>query len=106
MGGLPILLLLGVPLAVYVSLCLLPRGKPAAIGIAVALLAAGIVLQMTADPLPQVLATLAIGGVAVAALVQGVRAAMGDRLPPYAYPAMAVVAFPTAAQLFRPFIGA
>lgn len=105
MGGLAILLL-GVPLAVYVSLCLLPRGKAAAIGIAVALLAAGLVARVAADPLAQMLAMLATGGVAVAAFVQGVRAALGDRLPPYAYPAMCVVAFPTAAQLFRQFFGA
>jgi hypothetical protein len=105
MEGLTVLLI-GVPLVVYVSLCLLPMGKPAAIGIAVALLAAGLVQRVADDPLPQTLATLVIGGVAVAALVQGVRAAIGERLPPFAYPAMAVVAFPTSIQLFRQLFGA
>lgn len=100
------LILLAVPLTVYVSLCLLPAGRPAAIGIAVAALVAGIAMRTASDAGVQTLAMLALGGVAVAAFVQGIRAALGPRLPPYAYPAMAVVAFPTAVQLFRQSLGA
>ncbi len=72
-----ILVLVGVALAVFLSLALLPRGAPSAIGIAVALVAAGLAWLMVgggeSGAYPRILISSAVIGVGMAALAQGAR---------------------------------
>lgn len=78
MSGL-VLLLLGVYLGVFVSLAVLPRGRAAGIGIGAATLGAGLVWITNgtgegSDGFVGFLTLSAAGGIAGAALVQGIRA--------------------------------
>ncbi len=72
-----ILVLLGVALAVFASLALLPRGAPSAIGIAVALAAAGVAWLAVGGgeggAFPRILISSAVVGVGMAAVAQGIR---------------------------------
>lgn len=86
-------LVLGLPLAVFASLALLPPGRPAFWGIAVA---AGLALAFRlvfGDP---VLSALAGAGIALAGIAQLLRALLGARLPHNMYlallPALALIA--------------
>lgn len=81
MSGLVLLL----PLVVFGSLALLPPGRPAVWGLAVAALLAAGVRALTGDA---VLPMLAGAGIALAALAQGARAALGPRLPQRFYLAL------------------
>jgi hypothetical protein len=79
------LLVLGLPLAVFASLALLPPGRQALLGLAVAaVLAAGFRWSSGEAGL----AFLAGAGVAMAALAQGLRAALGARLSRLMYLAL------------------
>jgi len=72
-----ILVFVGIPLVVFLSLALLPRGAPAAIGIAVALAAAGVGWLLAGGgetgAYPRILISSATIGVGMAALAQGGR---------------------------------
>ena len=77
------------PAAVYAGLCLLPRGRIAALGITGAALFAGIawvgtlaMQEPSTARLPLVFASV---GVALAAPVQALRAAIGPALPNWMY---------------------
>lgn len=80
------IVLFALPLVIYLSLATLPKGRSAAIGlgVAVVLLAA---LRL-AVPSAQGAATIALVGVALAAIAQAVRAALGPKLPPKLYLAL------------------
>ena len=90
---------LGMPLGVYLALVTLPRGRRAALGVAMVAIGCAIawLLPTGADPATAGLSTALlslIGGAAVlAGVVQGLRAAL---IPPgsarWIYPVLAVVA--------------
>jgi hypothetical protein len=67
------------PLAIYFSLATLPPGRQALIGLGVAI--ALIALARFIVPEAQGLTRLALTGIAMAAVAQGLRAALGARLP-------------------------
>lgn len=87
------LLVFGLPLVVFGSLALLPPGRAAVWGLAVAALLAATLRALSGDP---VLPMLAGAGIALAAVAQGVRAALGPCLPHPLYlaflPALALTA--------------
>ncbi len=72
------LLFLGLPLVIYLSLATLPKGRPAAVGLAIALVFVATLRLI----MPSVGAAsfMALAGIAMAALAQGLRAALGPRL--------------------------
>ena len=88
MGG---VIFLAVPLAVFVSLAFLPKGRPGFIGIGIAILAAG-ALALTQAQAPGLrLLTLAVCLAAVLAMVaQAVRLLLdrGTATAPWVYPAV------------------
>ncbi len=77
------------PAAVYTGLCLLPRGRAAGLGIAGAALFAGIAwagtLAMEEPSMARLPLAFASIGVALAAPVQALRAAIGRALPNWMY---------------------
>ncbi len=77
------------PAAVYVGLCLLPRGRIAAMGIVGAAVFAGTVwagmLAMQEPSMAQLPLAFASVGIALAAPVQALRAAIGPALPNWIY---------------------
>lgn len=79
------LLVFGMPLVVFGSLALLPPGRPAVWGLAVAALLAAALRALSGDA---VLPMLAGVGIALAAVAQGLRAALGPRLPHRMYLAL------------------
>ena len=80
------LLFLALPLVIYLSLATLPQGRPAAIGLGAAVLLLA-VLQL-AVPAAQPLAGFALAGVVMAGVAQGLRVALGARLPHNLYLAL------------------
>lgn len=80
-GGLVLIL----PLVVFVSLALLPAGRQALVGLAIAALLAAAFRWMSGAA---GLAFLAGAGVAMAALAQGLRAGLGPRLSRLMYLAL------------------
>jgi hypothetical protein len=87
------ILLIGVALAVYVSLATLQPGAPVKIGLPVSLA----VLTMAwfgtdAQSMERVLVMFAGGAVALAALVQGLRGLLPEKRAGWAYPVMVVLA--------------
>lgn len=109
MGGL-VLLALGLPLVVYLSLCFLPAGWPAAAGLGAAGLVAGgawLVHRSAApdfDPIDP--AFLALVGAGLAVPVQALRAALGPRLPRALYPALVIAAPIALLAILRHLFGA
>ena len=87
--GAPELVLLAIPFAVYLSLCLLPAGRGALIGIGVA--AGFCLLFWLANPAVAMLVLLVAAGVAFAALAQGLRVLLGARLTRGAYLALVLL---------------
>ena len=81
MSGLVLLL----PLGVFASLALLPPGRPAVWGLAVAAVLAAAFRALSGDA---ALPMLAGAGIAMAALAQGARAVLGPRLPHRMYLAL------------------
>jgi hypothetical protein len=79
------LMFLGVLLAIYLSLALLPAGRTAALGIAIAAGVTLLSLQITTFAAIAPLAGYAVG---LAALAQGLRYVMGARLPDRLYRAL------------------
>lgn len=73
------LLFLAFSLVIYLSLATLPKGRPAAIGLAAALLL--LTALRLAIPSVQGAAYVALISVAMAAVAQGLRTALGPRLP-------------------------
>jgi hypothetical protein len=88
------LLVLGLPLVIYLSLAVLPKGKPAILGLAVA--GAMIMAAYVAAPGLGNLRILALGGVGLAALAQTLRWLAGPRLAAAHYIAL-LGALPLAA---------
>ncbi|MEZ5779006.1 MAG: hypothetical protein R3E44_11660 [Paracoccaceae bacterium] len=97
---------IGLPVAVFLVLVLLPAGRAAAVGLVVGALLIGLVwLARMLDLGPlftgdahadgYMVAALSIltGAAAVAAIAQGIRAAMGPARPRWAYPLIVVVLF-------------
>lgn len=84
------------PIVVYVSLVCLPRGRPALIGIAAAAALLAVlwlaVIRGQNDAFLAALVAIVAGAVAVAALAQGLRTALGPGSPRWLYPAIAVLA--------------
>lgn len=80
------LLYFALPLVIYLSLATLPQGRPAAmgLGVAVVIMAFGYFL---APNLGSAL-TLALAGVAMAAVAQAARAALGAHMPHSLYLAL------------------
>lgn len=72
------LLILGLPLVIYLSLAILPTGRPAAAGLAVA--GALLVAVYFASPDLGNLLMVALAGAALAALAQALRWLAGPRL--------------------------
>ncbi|NBE07640.1 hypothetical protein [Paragemmobacter ruber] len=87
------LVLILYPLAVYASLCLLPRGR-AGLGIALAGAALAVVWLMhdpvTDDGFTRFLVILGALPVVLAAVAQGVRGLIGPEAPGWLWPAIAV----------------
>lgn len=68
------LILLAVPLAVFASLSFLPKGRPAFMGIGIAIVAAGALAVMQAgEPAVRALTLAVIGAAVLAALAQVLR---------------------------------
>jgi hypothetical protein len=84
-------LVLGLPVVAYVSLVLLPKGRPAAIGIAAAAIAVGLVLRLAGDGggASGLVGLFWGGAVALAALAQGLRWAADAMGWPVSYPVIA-----------------
>lgn len=97
------LLVLGLPFAVFVSLALLPPGRQAVLGMAVAAVLAALFRAATGDG---ALALLAGAGIALALVAHGVRALMGDRLSRFAYLAMLPFLYIVALLIVQRFVGA
>jgi hypothetical protein len=97
------LLVLGVPLAVFLSLALLPPGRQAVWGMAVAAVLAAGFRAATGDGF---LALLAGAGIALAGVAQGLRALLGDRLNRVAYLAMLPFLYLVALLTLQRFVGA
>lgn len=97
-------LLMAYPLAVYVSLCLLPRGR-AAVGVGLAAAALGLVWVVN-DPATDrgnaigFLVVLGAAPVALAALAQALRGVIGPDSPRWMWPALAGGLALTAVFLF------
>ncbi len=97
-------LLIAYPLAIYLSLCLLPRGR-AVPGIALAALALGLVWVVN-DPATErgnairFLVFLGAAPVAVAALAQALRGVIGPGSPGWMWPVLAGGLALTAVFLF------
>lgn len=95
-----VLLVLGLPLMVFVSLALLPAGRGAVRGLAVAAVLAALVRALSDDA---VLPLLAGVGIVLAAVAQGLRAVLGPRLSHPMYlallPALALAALAAAPLL-------
>lgn len=91
------------PLAIYVSLCLLPRGQ-AALGIALAAVALGGVWVMSNpandEGYTRLLVTLGAIPVALAALAQGLRRLIRPDSPTWFWPALAAGVALTATAVF------
>jgi hypothetical protein len=96
-------LLLGLPGAVFLSLALLPPGRQALWGLAVAAVLAAAFRAATGDA---GLALLAGAGVALAAVAQGLRAVLGERLNRLAYLAMLPLLYLVALLIVQRFVGA
>ena len=97
------LLVLGLPLAVFLSLALLPPGRQALWGLAVAaVLAAG----FRAATGHAGLALLAGAGIALAVVAQGIRGLARDRLRRLAYLAMLLFLYLVALLILQRFVGA
>ncbi len=83
------------PAAVYAGLCLLPRGRAAALGIAGAALFAGIAwagtLAMEEPSIARLPLAFASVGIALAAPVQALRAVIGPALPFWLYLSLAAL---------------
>lgn len=77
------LIFLALPLVIYLSLATLPKGRPAAVGLAIALVVVA-ALRLTV-PAAGPASLVAFAGVAMAAIAQGARAAFGPRLPSNLY---------------------
>ncbi|WP_022704011.1 hypothetical protein [Pseudorhodobacter ferrugineus] len=77
------LVFLALPLVIYLSLATLPKGRPAATGLAIALVFVAI-LRLTM-PVAGPASFVALAGIAMAAIAQGLRTALGPRLPPRLY---------------------
>lgn len=104
------LIFIALPVAIYLSLALLPRGRPAAMGIVVAALFA-LALWTLSDPASdegfgRVIAAVAASGIGLAALVQGLRALLGPGQPVWLYPAMVTLALPLALGALLVLLGA
>jgi hypothetical protein len=97
-------LLMAYPLAVYVSLCLLPRGR-AALGVGLAAAALGLVWVVN-DPATErgnaigFLVVLGAAPVALAGLAQALRGVIGPDSPRWMWPALAGGVALTAVFLF------
>jgi hypothetical protein len=88
------LLILGLPLVIYLSLAVLPKGMPAAIGLCVA--GALIAAAHFAAPNLGNLVMVALAGAGLAAVAQALRWLAGPRLAPAHYLAL-LGALPLAA---------
>jgi len=88
---LALVVLIGPPVIVYLSLCRLDRGRPAAIGTGVSVIALAAVwpLVLDGDPLMRIIAELMLGAAVAAALAQGIRMALPQG--PLAYPGLVVL---------------
>jgi hypothetical protein len=97
------MLVFGLPFVVFLSLALLPPGRQAVWGMAVAALLAAGFRAATGDGF---LALLAAAGIALAGVAQGIRALMGDRLNRMAYLAMLPFLYFMALLAVQQFVGA
>ncbi len=92
----PIFIFAAVPLAVFLVLVALPRGRPALIGIGGAALVAivGTALMVTLDGtgFGAALGMLAGSAIALAAIAQALRQALGPGRPRWVYPVIVLVA--------------
>ena len=78
-----LLIFIALPLAVYLSLALVAKGRPAAIARIVALALVGVSYRLM--PELAIAAFLALGGIAMAALAQTVRVLAAERMAPGLY---------------------
>lgn len=97
------------PVAVYLSLCLLPRGQPAAIGIGAAA-AVTLALTLTAPPGEEgefrvILAAIAGIAIALAGIAQAIRARLGPGRPRWVWPAIVGGELVTALMIFLLLLG-
>lgn len=97
-------LLIAYPLAVYLSLCLLPRAR-AALGVGLAAAALGLVWVISdggteAGDAVRFLVLLGAAPVALAALAQALRGVIGANSPRWMWPAVAAGLALTAVFLF------
>jgi hypothetical protein len=98
-----VLIFVILPFVIFLSLALLPRGRPAALGLGVALLALAGLWATTGNgedgDFARVSLTMAAAGVVMAAIAQGLRLALPPGAPAYQYGAVmaAVVVAATAA---------
>jgi hypothetical protein len=86
---------IGIPVATYLVLACLPRGRPALIGCVGALVLAGLlwVSQMgSTDSYLVALIVLVISAISLAGLVQVLRVAIGVGRPKWAYPLIVILA--------------
>lgn len=103
------IVLLIVPLVVAISLCLLPPGRQAAVGIAIA--AAFLALLWVAsggaqdEGLTSTYAMMAAPGVALAALAHLTHRILGARLPVWGYALAAVILLVALSAVLRAFAG-
>lgn len=85
------LVFIAYPLAIYLSLCLLPRGR-ASVGILLAAAALGLVWftndPSTDDGFARLLVTIGVFPVALAALAQGLRGMIPATSPAWLWPAL------------------
>lgn len=86
------MIFIGIPLASYLSLAMLPRGRSALIGLGIAALATGVlwVLVVPGDSsgVLGALVMLVASAILLAALVQSLRSFLGEGRPAWTYPAI------------------
>lgn len=97
------------PVAVYLSLILLPRGRPAALGVgAAALVLIALTLSAPSDEEGEfriILAVIAGIAVALAALAQALRAWVLPENPGWLWPALVLGELVTALMVFMLLLG-
>ena len=95
----PMITFAALPVAMYLALAALPRGRPAMLGLVaaglLAVLAAVILAALGLDGAGLATSVLSIAATALAALVQALRRALGPGRPAWLYP-LIVIAAPLA----------